>query len=155
MSAKLPLELAELLSKRTNVLLLTGSLCDDVDFDGEKLSDYAAAISIKLNAPVAATANTPPGLKASGGKSVKKMWAAEVINFMRHPWQDPIMEQKPEVLVFIGYPPSVASSLTSAVTEAETVVLGNTYVKEATCSLPESSSLRQWQQSLEQFISKL
>ena len=65
------------------------------------------------------------------------------------------MEQKPEVLVFIGYPPAVASSLTSAVKEAETVVLGNTYVEEATYSLPQSSSLRQWQQSLEQLIQSL
>ena len=155
MSTKLPMELAEILSKRKNILLLTGSLCDEVDFDGKKLSDYAAEISIKLNVPVAATANTPLGLKARGVKSVKKMWAAELINYMRLPWQEPIMEQKPEVLVFIGYPPAVASSLTSAVTEADTVVLGNTYVKEATYSLPESSSLRQWQQSLEQFLSKL
>jgi len=155
MSVKLPVELAKLLSNRRNILLLTGSLCDEVDFDGKKLLDYAAEISIKLNTPVAATANTPLGLKSRGVKSVKKMWVAEVVNYMRHPWQETIMEQKPEVLVFIGYPPAVAGKLTSAVKEADTVVLGNTYVEEATYSLPESSSLHQWQQSLEQLIQSL
>ena len=155
MSVKLPVELAELLRNRRNILLLTGSLCDEVDFNGKKLLDYAAEISIKLNTPVAATANTPLGLKSRGVKSVKKMWVAEVINYMHHPWQETIMEQKPEVLVFIGYPPVVAGKLTSAVKEADTVVLGNTYVEEATYSLPESSSLHQWQQSLEQFIQSL
>ena len=155
MSVKRPKELAKLLSSRKNILLVTGSLCDEVDFNGKKLSDYAAEISTKLNVPVAATANTPLGLKAKGVKSLKKMWAAEVINYMRHPWQDPIMEQKPEVLVFVGYPPAVASRLAAAVREGETVVLGNTYVAEATYSLPQSSSLHQWQQSLEQLIQSL
>ena len=155
MSVKLPAELAQLLSKKKNILLLTGSLCDEVDFDGKKLLDYAAEISSKLNAPVAATANTPQGLRARDVKSVEKMFVAEVVNQMRHPWQEPIMEQKPEVLVFIGYPPAIASRLTSTVKEAETVVLGNTYVEEATYSLPQSSSLNQWQQSLEQFIQTL
>lgn len=155
MSVKLPQELAEYFKGKKNILLLTGSLCDEVDFNGKKLLDYAAEVSTKLNAPVAATANTPIGLKAKGAKSVKKMWVAEVINYMRHPWQDPIMDQKPEVLVFIGYSPTVAGRLASAVEEADTVVLGNTYVEEATYSLPQSSSLRQWQQSLEKFIQSL
>ena len=155
MSVKRPKELAKLLSSRKNILLVTGSLCDEVNFNGKNLLDYAAEISTKLNAPIAATANTALGLKTKGVTSLRKMWAAEVVNYMRYPWQDPIMEQKPEVLVFIGYPPAVASRLTAAVREGETVVLGNTYVAESTYSLPQSSSLRQWQQSLEQLIQSL
>ena len=155
MSVKLASELAAYLRSKRNILLLTGSLCDEVDFDDKKLLDYAAEIAIKLDVPVAATANTPLGIKARGVKSVRKMWAAEVVNFMRYPWEEPIMEQKPEVLVFIGYPPAVASRLVSAVEEVETVVLGNTYVEEATYSLPESPSLLRWQQSLEQLIQSL
>ena len=155
MSVKQPSEMAKYLQGSLFCLFKTGSLCDEVSFDGKKLLDYAAEIAAKLDAPVAATANTPLGLKAKGIKSMKKMWAAEVMNYMRHPWEDPIMEQKPEVLVFIGYSPVVAHSFVSSVRDAETVVLGNTYVEEATYSLPQSSSLRQWQQSLEQFIQSL
>jgi len=155
MSIKQPSELASYLKSKKNILLLTGSLCDEVDFDGKKLLDYAAEIAIKLNAPVGATANTPIGLKAKGVKSVRKMWAAEVPNFMRYPWEEPIPEKKPEVLVFIGYPPAAAHRLASAVKEAETVVLGNTYVEAATYSLADSPSLRRWQQSLERLIKAL
>ena len=155
MSVKQPSDMGSYLKGKRNILLLAGSLCDEIDFDGKKLLDYTAEIAGGMKAPVAATGNTPLSFKAKGVNPMKKMWAAEVMNFMRHPWEESIIEQKPEVLVFIGYPPRVAQRLVSTVKDAETIVLGNTYVEEATYSLPDSSSLRQWQQSLEQLTEAL
>lgn len=156
MSIKQPQELASYIKSKKNVLLLTGSLCDEVEFDGKKLLDYAAEIAKKIKTPVAATGNTVVGLKARGVESAKKKFAGEIVNAMRHPWLDPIMGEKPELLVFIGYNPAVAASLASTVKDGETVVLGNTYVEQASYSLPDASaSWAQWRQNLEQLIQAL
>jgi len=157
MSVKQPQELASYIKGKKNVLVLTGSLCDSVDFGGKSLMDYAAEIIKKLGAPVAATANTPLGLKAKGAEpGEKKKYVAEILSALRFPWMEPIMPEKPELLVFIGYPPAVAASLVSMVKDTETAVLGNTYVEQATCSLPDASaSWAQWRQHLEQLVEAL
>ena len=157
MSVKQPKELASYIKGKKNVLVLTGSLCDSVDFGEKSLMDYAAEIIKKLGAPVAATANTPLGLKAKGADpGEKKKYVAEVLSALRFPWMEPIMPEKPELLVFIGYPPAVAASLVSMVKDTETAVLGNTYVEQATCSLPDASaSWAQWRQHLEQLVEAL
>ena len=154
MTATKPMEISKYLKTKKNILILSGSLCDEIDFDGKRLLDYVVEIAHKAEVPVAATGNTILGLKAKDVKRAKKMWAAEVVNYMRYPWQDSIMEQRPELLVFIGYSQMAAQRLVTAVKDAETMVLGNAYVEEATYSLPDSS-LSQWQQSLEQIVSKL
>ena len=154
MSAEEPRKLADRL-KGKKVLLMAGQLCEEIDFGGNKLLDYAVEISNKIGAPIAATGNTPLSLKAKGVKSVRKMWAAEVVNYMRWPWEDPVIDGKPEVLVLIGYGPVAAHGLASAVRDGETMALGNTYVKGATYSLPDSTSLGKWRQSLEEMVQAL
>jgi len=156
MSVKQPQELASYIKGKKNVLLLTGSLCDKVDFDGKLLLDYAAEIAKKLNAPVAATANTSKGLKERGVDKARKKFVGEILSQLRFPWLEPIMPEKPDLLVFIGYSPSTGASLASTVKDAETVVLGNTYVEQATYSLPDASaSWAQWRQNLEQLVQAL
>ena len=158
MSVKQPLELAEYLKTKKNVLLLTGALCDELDFDGKSLLDYAADIVRKMNLPVAATGATIKGLRQRGIQNAAHKYAAEIADFMRWPgWRDPIMPAKPEVLVFLGYHPGAAQGFISMVgNNAETVSLNNVYVKEATYSLPDASaSFRQYQQYLEQLVQAL
>ena len=155
MSTMQPQELATYLKSKRNILLLTGALCDEVDFDGKTLMDYAADLAKKLNLPVAATANTPKGLKERGVESVAKKIAIEIVDYMRWPeWREPIMEERPEVLAFIGYNTTVGRGLISAVKGAETVSLGNVHIEEATYSLPDAS-LAQYQQNLEQLLQAL
>ena len=129
MSCKEPLELAGILKRGGEILILAGALCDRVDFNGKLLLDYVVEIAGKTGAPVGATGNTALGLKAKGVESVKKMWVAEVVNYMRHQWEEPITARKPDLLVFIGYNQAVARRLVSAVKEGETMVLGNTEIK--------------------------
>ncbi|PIP08319.1 MAG: hypothetical protein CO012_02285 [Syntrophobacterales bacterium CG_4_8_14_3_um_filter_49_14] len=154
MSEKDPRKLADCL-KGKKVLLMAGQLCEEIDFGNKKLLDYVVEISNRIGAPIAATGNTPLSLKAKGAKSVRKMWAAEVVNYMRWPWEDPVIDRKPDLLVLIGYGPAVAQGLASAVRDGETMALGNTYVKGATYSLPDSPSLGKWQQSLEEIVQAL
>lgn len=155
MSARQPAQLARYLKgKKKNVLLLSGAMCDDLELDGKKLIDYAADLAKALDVPVAATANTVVGLKARGVTSAAKKYAAEIVDYMRSPWREPIMKNKPKALVFIGYSPVVAKGLTSMVRDADTVVLGNTYIEEATYSLPDASP-SQYQRNLEELIKAL
>ena len=155
MSEMQPSEIAGYLKDKRNVLLLTGALCDELDFDGKPLLDYAAEIAKKMNLPVAATGATIKGLRQRGIENAAKKYAAEIADFVRSSeWRDPIMPVKPEVLVFIGYHPVAARGFISMVGDnAETVSINNVYVKEATYSLPDNSaSFMEYQQSLEQLV---
>ncbi|MEE4353956.1 MAG: hypothetical protein V2J25_13930 [Desulfatiglans sp.] len=153
MSENTPVELAGYLKGKKNVLLLAGDLCTKIEFDYKRLLDHVVDISRSLDAPIAATGNTPLGFKDKEVK-YKKMYAAEVVNYLRRPWADDIIKERPEVLVFIGYNREVTGRLISAVKDAETVALGERYVEEATYSLPDAS-LGQWHRSLKGLVQAL
>lgn len=146
--------LAHHLRRKKRVLIMAGALCDQIELEGKSLLDYAADISRKMNAPVAATGNTVTGLRQRG-INTNKAWAIEMVNFTRYDWQHPIMDKKPDAMVFIGYSPTLASSLASAAKDTETVVLGNSYVDEATYSLPDTTSYKAWQKELSDFVHAL
>jgi CO dehydrogenase/acetyl-CoA synthase epsilon subunit len=154
-------ELAKVL-KGKRVMVVAGELCNEISFDGKKLLDYAVEITNKLNAPVAATGNTSLPLKEKGVKSMKKMWAIELTNYMRWPWEKEkehplIADEKPQVLLFIGYHAPIAQILAATVKkeDGKTVVVGSTYVENATYSFPNASSLTQWEQNLKEFVDSL
>lgn len=153
MSVTEPAALAQHLKGR-KALVLTGFLCEEVDFNGKKLGDYAAELARQLGAPVAAGATTAVAMKGRGLPGVKKMFAAEVVNYLRYPWQDSVAPAKPEVLVLMGYDRQSGGSLASAAGDTETVFLGNSYVPEATFSFPDCSWTR-WQQLLEELVQAL
>lgn len=156
MSVKKPAQMAKILKRNPKrTLVLAGALCDEVDFGGRKLLDYAAEVAQKLELPVAATGNTAVGFKASGLASFKKAWAGEMVDMLRGPWLEPLMKDKPELVVLIGYSSAVAGSLATAITEAETACLGSTYVPQATYSLPESASFVEWETSLKEIAEVL
>jgi len=154
MSVKDASWLAKHLKSGKKVLLMAGALCDQIDLDGKSLLDYVAEISRRTKAPVAATGNTVNGLR-DRGINTRKAWAAEMVNFMRYEWKHPIIDGTPEITVFIGYNPILAANLVSAVQGAETVVLGNAYIKEATYSLPDTASFKEWQKELEDLVQAL
>lgn len=148
--------------KGKRIVVVAGELCNEVEFDGTKLLDYAVEISNKLGAPIAAAGNTPIPLREKGAKSVTKMWAIELTNLMRWPWEKEkehpkIADEKPEVLLFIGYSAPVAQSLVSTTKEEDcaTVVLGSKYIEGATYSFPDSSSFKQWEQNLKEFVTSV
>jgi len=148
--------------KGKRVVVVAGELCNQIEFDGKKLLDYAVEISNKLSAPIAAAGNTPIPLREKGAKLVTKMWAIELMNFLRWPWDKEkehpdIMDEKPEAVLLIGYSAPIAQSLVSTVSKNDcaTVVLGSKYVEGASYSFPDSSSFKQWEQNLKDFIESL
>ncbi|MBI2958259.1 MAG: hypothetical protein HYY32_05385 [Chloroflexi bacterium] len=154
MSVSTPEQLARVMKARKNVLVLAGSLCDEMELEGKKLGEYAADISVKLGAPVAATANSIAALRANGAKASKKL-AIQLVEMLRYEgWRDPIMPERPELLLFIGYPKDVMKALASASTAVETVALCTSAIEEATHSLPAGSQ-RQFADELEAILKGL
>ena len=153
MSVKDPAWLAQHL-KGKRLLILAGGLCEQIEMDGGSLVDYVVEISKRTNAPIAPTGNTVNALKEKG-VDVKKAWAIEMVNFTRYDWQHPIMDQKPEIMLLIGYSPVLAANLASAVKDVETMVLGTTYVDSASYSLPDVSSFQNLRQELDDFLKAL
>ncbi len=154
MSVKDPSWLAQHLRSGKRVLIMAGALCDKLDLEGKSLLDYVAEISKKTNAPIAATGNTVTGLRQRG-INVKKAWAIEMANFAHRDWHHPIMEKKPQIMVFVGYSPLLASNLASVVKDVETVVLGDKYVDAATYSLPDKDSYKAWRKELDDLVQAL
>jgi len=148
-----PEELARYLKDKRDILVMAGSLCERIDFDGKKLVDYVAAIAHKLKAPVAATGNTMAGLKEKGLQA-KKMWVAEVMDYMRHPWKEPLISKRPRLLVFVGYHRDLLEMLVSMLKDVDTLALGPGHVASATRSVPDLS-IESWKDFLEDLAEKL
>lgn len=154
MSVSTPAQLARAMKGKKGILILTGSLCDQMELGEKKLSDYAADLALKLDAPIAASANTVNALRAKGTRVEKKL-AIEIVEMLRYDgWRDPIMRNRPEVLIFIGYPRGIASGLVSATEGAETIVLGTTAIAESTYSSPDQSQ-SDFEQSLKSLLKAL
>ena len=149
MKMETPLELAQWLKEDRGGLLMAGEMCNEIEFNGKSLLDLAADIAIGLDLPVAATGNTIKGLRERGIDRVGRIMAAEVVDFMRSGWGDPVTAERPSTLVLLGYSPGVARRLVSTVTDARTAVLGPAYVEEATYSLPDLS-VKAWGQYLDE-----
>lgn len=150
MSVSTPEQLAKAIKARSSILVLTGSLCDEMELGQKKLSDYAADLALKLDAPIAAGANTVNALRSKGARATKKV-AIEMVEMLRYDeWRDKVIPNRPELLVFVGFPREIAMALASAAKGTETISLGTAEIAEATYSLPDQS-----QAELEQALSSI
>lgn len=154
MTVKNPSWLAKHLHTKKRVLVMAGALCDEIALDGKKLLDYATDIVKKTGAPVAATGNTVNGFRERG-VDTHKSWAAEIANFTKWEWKNPLLKKKPQIIVLIGYSPALATSLVNAIEDAETIVLGSSYIPEATYSLPDARSFGEWERELSDLVQAL
>ncbi|MHC1582291.1 MAG: hypothetical protein ACXQT5_04770 [Candidatus Syntropharchaeia archaeon] len=145
-------KIVDYLKGKKNVLIMAGALCEQVELDGKKLVDYVVEIAKKIGAPIAATGNTSKLLMDKEVR-MQKMWAAEIPFYIKYGWNETLMEECPEVLVFIGYLPYVERALVTAV-DVDTIVLDNHEIKEATLSFSDFSP-EEWKENLENLISKL
>lgn len=166
MSVMKPSEIAAYLKEKKNPLVVSGYLCDTMKLDGAPLVDYAALLAKKLDAPIAATANTAKLVKERGVERSKKMWLGELLNYMRDPWLkqymqrdvprlESLQEQRPDVLVLIGYNSRVADWFISGLKNVDTVALSPTAAMRATCTLSDSDSIGQWKSKLEGLMAAL
>ena len=150
-----PDETAKLLKEEKKRLLVAGSICNDLEVGGKPLLDYVVEMAQLTDTPIAATGNTMFQLKDNKDIKAKKMMAADLMNFMRvEKWEEPITEERPELLVFVGYYPDVARMLISTVQNAKTMILDNRYMDQATYSSPDLS-MKEWADFLNKLIDNL
>ncbi|MDP6102693.1 MAG: carbon monoxide dehydrogenase beta subunit family protein [Dehalococcoidia bacterium] len=151
-------DLGKFVKGKKNPLLVTGSLCDELPLD-KSLLDYAVQIYKKLKErPVAATANTVVGLKERGLTiyKTKKMWIGEIAQFTQPgQWKDPMIKERPDVLIFLGYTPTSLNWICSMVADMDTVALSYQPVEEATGSLGDTVSLKEFEKNVDDFVGAL
>ena len=147
-------QIANYVREKKNVLILAGYQCDEMELGSRKLVDYASELAQQLDAPVAATGNCVVALRDRGVRAKKEV-ALEILELLRYEtWRGPIMDKRPDLLIFIGYPKGVAQGLVSATRSVETVALCTAAIDGATCCLPDAS-LKDYQQSLDQLVQDL
>ena len=150
-----PDETAKLLREEKKKLLVAGSLCPTLEVGGKKLIDHIVEIAKLTDTPIAATGSTSFSLKGNKEVKVKKMMAADLVNFMRaDKWEEPITPEKPELLVFFGYYPDVERMLISTIQDKKTMTLNNRYLDGATYSAPDMT-LNEWSDFLNKVIDNL
>ncbi|MBI2858371.1 MAG: hypothetical protein HYX90_04765 [Chloroflexi bacterium] len=158
MSVMKPKDLGKFIKGKKNPLVVTGALCDEIDFPEAKknLLDYAVDMHKKLKEkPIAACANTVVGLKQKGVTATKKMWVGEVLEYTRDPWMEPMIKDRPDALVFLGYTPQSMGWLCGMAKDIDTVALGYRAVDQATYSLPDTTSFTEFRKNLEELVKAL
>ncbi|MDY7036476.1 MAG: hypothetical protein SV375_10010 [Thermodesulfobacteriota bacterium] len=146
------LEIAKYLKDRKGALVMVGREANQLSVNGKSFLDYADSLAQKLDARIAATANTARELKKSSQADVFSVFAAEVMNGFKY--EETMGKKLPTCIVLLGYNPRVGRSLISTVEGIDTLFLGSAYVEEATLSLPDAS-LSEWGQSLTQILEEL
>jgi len=146
-------EIAQSLAANRNILIMAGDLCSTLTLPERPLIDYAVALSEKLHAPIAATGNTAIHLDSTK-VTFAKMWAAEVIDYMREGPVKPLTDKAPECVVLIGYHPYVAQRLIAGMNGTKSLVLCNSRIPGATLSYPDCS-LREFETHLKSLINEI
>ncbi len=144
----------EFIKKHKNPLLVAGDGCDRIELDGKKLSEFAASIAAKLGCPVAATGNTILSLKNESGINVKKMWLAELFRYLEGKWSEPLVEERPDLLLLIGYHPDLLEGMVGNARRIKTLHLGPGKLNAANRSMNEVT-LKEWKANLEELVNAL
>jgi CO dehydrogenase/acetyl-CoA synthase epsilon subunit len=105
----------------------------------------------KLDCQVAATGNTIKEMEKHQGIKVKKAWLGELIASLKGEWEDPILPQRPDILIFIGYRPEMIDGMIAGMEQIDTVHLGPGNSLTAGCCV-EETGLSQWKRYLEELI---
>ncbi len=146
---------AQKVRKHARPLVVAGDGCDRIRLDGKPLIDYAGELASLLGCPVAATGNTVVALqeKESEVKS-KKMWLAELFRFLEEEWKEPLMEDRPDLLLLLGYHPQSLRGMTAGIHDIDIVHLGPGDLPEADLSMG-AIPLREWKQNLDALLKEL
>ncbi len=147
-------ETAAYIKDHKQPVLVAGDGCDNIELGGKKLIEYAALIAEKLNCPVAATGNTILYLRKKGGLKAKKMWLAELFRYLDDDWPGSLVDERPDLLVMIGYHPNRINGMVKSARNIHTVFLGPGNATSAEIST-EEVPLKDWQSDLDGFINEL
>lgn len=136
-----------------NPLVVAGDGCQRIRLDGRPLVAYAVDVAAALACPVAATGNTVLAVQQEAIKvKTKKMWLAELFRYLENDWKDPILEQKPDLLILIGYRPEMVKGMAAGLREVAVVHLGPGSLETADLTMQEVP-LVEWKRRLDELVS--
>lgn len=134
-----------------NPLILAGDVCNHIMLDSKRLTEYAAEIALKLDCQVGATGNAINDLSKYQGIKVRKAWLAELITALKGEWAEPILSERPDILIFIGYRPEMIDGLLAGVESVGSVHLGPGKSLASERSLA-ATTFSEWKQNLEALL---
>ncbi|MFO7962293.1 MAG: hypothetical protein R6U50_00080 [Desulfobacterales bacterium] len=134
-----------------NPLILAGKECDHIKLSNIKLLEYAADLATKMKCPIAATGNTIKGLEKHQTISIQKAWLGELMASLKGEWMDPILNKRPDLLLYIGYRPEFIDGMISGLEGVGSVHLGPGKSLTAEKCV-EADTLYEWEQWLKNFI---
>lgn len=146
---------AECIRRYKNPLLVVGEGCGRISLDGQGLLHYAVALAEKLSCPVAATGNMLPAVRKQGrGLKVKKMFVAELFRSLEEEWQEPFLEERPDLLLLLGYRPRMIQGMAAGVEQVHMVHLGPGELPAARLSMGDVP-LDEWKRNLDALVDRL
>lgn len=146
------LDWVQRIRKHRNPLLVAGEGCSRISLDGEPLVAYAAVLAEVLSCPVAATGNTLRALREQGKKvRAKKMWLAELFRYLEGDWQEPILQQRPDLLLLIGYRPEMVQGMAAGVQGVSIAHLGPGTLPGSDLTM-EAVPIAEWKRRLDELV---
>lgn len=146
---------ARTLRQAARPLLVAGQGCVTVELGGKPLIGYAAALAARLGCPVAATGDTvAPLRRIDGALRAKKMWLAELFRYLEGPWREPLLAERPDMLLSVGVPAESLRGLAAGARGVDLVHLGPGALPEARLSMGRIP-LTQWERNLEDLLRAL
>ncbi len=142
---------AQYINNHKNPLMVVGDISDNVKLNGKMLTEYAAEVALKLDCQVAATGNSVLEIKKHEGIKVKKMWLAELIIGLKGKWADPVLSERPDLLIFIGYRPDVIDGMVAGLKRIHSVHLGPGKSR-ATNQGVEAVNFSEWGSNLDELV---
>jgi len=147
---------AEYIRQHKNPLVVAGDVCEHVSWPEKGLLEYAVALADKLSCPVAATGNTVPAVKKLNGEiKTKKIFLSEMVCYLgTEKWQEPLLEERPDLVLLIGYRGKMVQGMAAGLNEIDIAHLGPGEVPAAQLSMGEIP-LADWGKNLEALIDAL
>ncbi len=147
---------AEVIRQHKNPLIVAGEGCGNIPLPDKGLLDYAVALAGKLSCPVAATGNTVSAVKKiSPDLKTKKVFLAELFRYLNAAqWQEPLLEERPDLVVLIGYRGQMVQGMAAGLKEVKVAHLGPGEVPAASLSMGEIP-LEEWARNLDALVAAL
>jgi CO dehydrogenase/acetyl-CoA synthase epsilon subunit len=146
---------ARTIREHKNPLVVAGEGCERITLGGKPLVAYAVELADALSCPVAATGNLFLAVREQAGNvKAKKMWLAELFRYLEEQWEDSILEQRPDLLVLIGYRPEMVQGMAAGLERISIAHLGPGQLSTAQLTM-EETSLDEWKRRLDELVASL
>lgn len=148
-------EWATFIRRHRNPLVCAGQGCLEIDLGAKKLLAYVQDVASKLGCPIAATGNVQASLDGAG-KTVrsKKMWLSELFCYLQGNWQEPLLENRPDLVVLAGYSPWMVRGMVEGVRGVSFVHLGPGKLEGADRTVGEEP-MKEWKEALDRLVEAL